>query len=226
MGGRYAVYYVPAPESLLYRLGSALLGRCVYEGQSLPRPDLPGLEDALLARHTGQAARYGFHGTIVAPFRTEAALEELYEAVDRLARGVKSFPLEKPALHAVNNSFAAIMPAAQPDELAALERHFVMGLSPCRLPLTEKDIARRGRLTPRQAANLSQWGYHLVFDDFKFHLTVSDSLPDDSVSFIAALGAYLEPALTGPILFDRVGLFYQPSENEAFMCQKVFMLPA
>ncbi len=40
MGDRYAVYYVPAPESPLYRLGSALLGRCAYRGQSLPRPAL------------------------------------------------------------------------------------------------------------------------------------------------------------------------------------------
>jgi hypothetical protein len=224
MVGRYAIYYVPAPESQLYRSGSSILGRCVYEGQSLPRPALPGIPEELLAKHTRRAARYGFHSTIVAPFKTAASFDDLCAATAKLAAECRAFTLPKLAVDAVNNSFAAIVPESQPPELAELEWQFVILMNHYRLPLTELDIARRGQLPPRQAANLKKWGYHLVFEDFQFHLTVADSLPDAPDSFMAALSDYLEAALEAPLMFDRLGLFYQPSENEAFTCRQVFFL--
>jgi hypothetical protein len=47
-----------------------------------------------------------------------------------------------------------------------------------RAPLTEAERSRRfaGRLTARQIANLDKWGYPHVFEDFRFHMTLTGAL--------------------------------------------------
>src|SRR5262245_39742721 len=63
---RYAIYFVPPAGGALYRLGSSLLGYDCYNGAELPWPgDLPDDWAAM----TEAPRRYGFHGTLVAPFR-------------------------------------------------------------------------------------------------------------------------------------------------------------
>ena len=36
MPTRYAVYYVPAPDTALWRFGSAVLGHDAYTGEAVP----------------------------------------------------------------------------------------------------------------------------------------------------------------------------------------------
>jgi len=224
MSGRYAIYYVPDPKSDSYRLASKLLGRCVYTGAKLPRPKLKNVNPAELIRHTQRASIYGFHGTIVAPFETTANEADLTAAAAFIAKNIKAFELKCLKLVAVGNTFAAILPEYTPEELKSLEHQYVMELSRFRLPLNEGDIARRGLLSPKHMDNLKQWGYHLVFDEFIFHLTVADSLPAVAGDFLAALESYLAPVLNSSLIFDRLGLFHQPSRTEPFSCQKMFLL--
>ena len=227
MSGRYAIYFAPDSKSEIYRRASALLGRCLYRGEKTPRPELENISEAELARHTGRASLYGFHGTIVAPFETAAPETDLTTAAARLAGKAAAFELKGLSLAAVNNAFAAIRPERMPEELKRLESLWVREFSRFRRPLDEKDISRRGPLPPKHMDNLRQWGYHLVFDEFDFHLTVADSLPEKpqaAETFLSALKTYLAPALNAPLAFDRLGLFYQPSRTESFTCRKIFLL--
>lgn len=223
MTERYAIYYLPDPESEIGRFGSALLGRCLRGGQTLARPVWPGVSQAELLRHTGQAALYGFHGTIVAPFETDSPESDLLALAASMAESSRAVKLGRLKLR--GGSFAALWPETTPESLSLLERRWVTAFSRFRRPLTESDLSRRGPLEPRLKANLLQWGYHLVFDDFKFHLTVADSLPAEPEGFLAALASGLAPALAQPLTVDRLALCRQPSRTEPFVCLKTFWLP-
>ena len=48
-----------------------------------------------------------------------------------------------------------------------------------RAPLSDHDRQRRLKspLTPRQIEHLDRWGYPYVFEEFRFHMTLTGSLP-------------------------------------------------
>ena len=79
---------------------------------------------------------------------------------------------------------------------------------PCARPLTEAEIARRRpeTLTPRQRALLDRWGYPFVMEEFLFHLTLTDRLPDPGPA-MAALGAHFAPVLPRPFVIEDLCLF-------------------
>ena len=64
---RYAIYYVPAPDSDLDRFGAQLLGYDAFSGEDLPLPD--GILPAAPDWHdlTSDPRKYGFHATLKAP---------------------------------------------------------------------------------------------------------------------------------------------------------------
>mgnify|MGYP003623581865 CR=1 FL=1 len=226
MAGRYAVYYVPHFQSRLYRLGSTLLGRCVDTGKPLPRPDLKSVSAEELALRTRRAWLYGFHGTIVAPFETDFDEADLSSALNLIVRDFAPFALSGLRLTIMDGSFMAIEPVFMPEELQALERQCVMSFNRFRRPLGESDLVRREPLPPKLRNNLIRWGYHLVFDEFKFHLTLTDSLPERPEFFLAEVRSYLGPILDQPLIFDRLALFHQPSRTEPFICRQVFLKDA
>src|ERR1700731_2344517 len=73
---RYAIYFVPAARSPLYRFGSAILGYDCYTGSDVPRPPELGPEAALWRGLTQEPRRYGFHATLKAPFHLSPSCTE------------------------------------------------------------------------------------------------------------------------------------------------------
>ena len=65
---RYAIYYTPAERDPLTVLATSWLGRSAFTGESTPPRAIGRLPAAEVAYHTAAARRYGFHGTILAPF--------------------------------------------------------------------------------------------------------------------------------------------------------------
>ena len=64
---RYAVYFVPAADSALYRFGSAVLQYDCYTGAAvLPPIELRNQADDW-RNATEEPRRYGFHATLKAP---------------------------------------------------------------------------------------------------------------------------------------------------------------
>lgn len=93
-----------------------------------------------------------------------------------------------------------------------------------RAPIGEADIARRGPLPEAQARYLRTWGYHLVFEFFRFHITLSGSIGDpDLLAHVTKwLAGYLAPLTGRPLVIDAVTLCRQASRQDPFVAVERF----
>ncbi len=205
---RYAVYYAPRPGQFA-DLTSQWLGWDAAKGQALAQPLVPGIADA--AGITVDPRRYGFHGTIRAPFRLAEGVDEaeVRSNVAELAASLapvicKGLVLEN--LH----GFLALTPQGCEAALLELAAQVVEGTNALRAPLTGAEIARRRpeSLSPRQRDLLDRWGYPFVMEEFRFHLTLTDGLPIADAGPVAeALQAHFAPVLPQPFVIEDLCLF-------------------
>ena len=173
---RCAFYWVPAPGSEEHRLLTPLLGRDILTGETVPQIVPEGLDPASWAAMTETAAHYGVHATLKAPFETKPGVtdDDLRDAGRRIAgrfSPIRTTPLELRYIPA-GGGFLALTPAKTDAPLQALERACVSEPDSLRAPIGEADIARRGPLPEAQARYLRTWGYHLVFEFFRFHIRI------------------------------------------------------
>ena len=89
-----------------------------------------------------------------------------------------------------------------------------------RSQLTEIDIARRdvSRLSGRQLANLMNWGYPHVFDQFRFHMTLTgpiDHLERDHVAMV--LQRHFGKLADGPLVIGQLVLAIEPEPHAPFV---------
>ncbi|MFE1599996.1 DUF1045 domain-containing protein [Methylobacterium sp. ID0610] len=176
---RYALYYTPEPGSALARFGTGILGYDSASGAAVARPE--GFADA--ADVTLSPARYGFHATLKAPMRLAQGRreEDLIAAAAALAAHHPPVPVGRLVV-ATLGAFTALVPAESPAALGLFAAECVAALDPLRAPLSESERARRRpeRLSPRQRALLDAWGYPHVFEHFRFHMTLTDALPEET----------------------------------------------
>ena len=83
---RLAVYFTPPPDSPLARFGAGVLGYDCFERADVPHRRIDGLDPALLALATVEPRRYGFHATLVAPFRLAPGADS-----DKLTKAFSAF---------------------------------------------------------------------------------------------------------------------------------------
>lgn len=206
---RFAVYYAPRAGDFAART-SAWLGWDHETGTPMDQPDLPGLPRPA-AELTRDPRRYGFHGTIRAPFRPAPGITEndLRAALDALARRLSPVVCDGLGITDLHG-FLALTPQGCDDALRALAAAVVEATDPMRAPLTEAEIVRRkpALLTPRQRELLDRWGYPYVMEEFRFHLTLTDSLPAEERPVVAAvLEDHLDPVLPRPFAVEDLCLF-------------------
>lgn len=212
---RFAVYYAPRPGDFAAAT-AAWLGWDAATGQAVDHPALDGLP-APLADLTRAPRKYGFHGTIRAPFRLAADVRpaDVTAACDDLARRCAPVRLDGLHLHRIGG-FLALVPSGDDTDLMALGADVVSHLDPLRAPLTAADIARRrpDRLTPRQCQLLDLWGYPYVMEEFRFHLTLTDDLPPAQADAVAAvLTPWLAPVLPRPFDVADLCLFGEDAQG-------------
>ena len=122
-GPRYAIYFVPAAQSPLYRYGSAILGYDCYSGK---RGGLSRQVSAGTAMNwnelSAEPRRYGFHATLKAPFHllpshSERQLINALRNFAGLGHAVHTFV---PAVRMIAGFFAVVPrePEAALDALA------------------------------------------------------------------------------------------------------------
>jgi putative phosphonate metabolism protein len=212
---RYAIYYAP-PAGAFATATAAWLGWDAATGQPAPHPVLQGLP-APVADLTRAPRKYGFHGTIKAPFRLAQGVTE-----DHLRAEVAALAARLPAATARGltlarlKGFLALVPDGDDTEILALGAEVVTALDPLRADLTPAEIARRNpdRLTPRQRRLLDLWGYPYVMEEFRFHLTLTDDLPEDQAAAVAqVLAPWLAPHLPQPFAIDDLCLFGQDAQG-------------
>ena len=203
---RYAIYYAPEPGPFADAAAS-WLGWDPVLGRTVAQPDL-GLN---LAAVTTDPRKYGFHGTLKAPFRLTEGVDFaiLSDAVAALAKTLRS--LEMPGLQMVTlEGFLALTPTGGTKPLLDLAANVVERLDPLRAPLTPVEIARRRpeRLTPRQRALLDHYGYPYVLEEFRFHLTLSNSLsPADRATLMPLAQRHFAPHIPQPFRIIELCLF-------------------
>ena len=183
---RYAVYFVPDPASVLARLGSALLGRDSETGLPVPQPCFTGFPPETLRALTAQARRYGLHATLKAPFFLQpgATERDLLRLAQEFAASQAPIALPWLGVERIGSFFALVPRAETPAEQDALRRLNALAadavtlFDPLRAAASEREIARRNpqALSARQRELLTAWGYPYVFDEYRFHITLTDRL--------------------------------------------------
>lgn len=220
MSARYAIYFAPAPGSELEAFGVSWLGRHHRTGADLGQPSVPGLTREELVEITAAPRHYGFHGTLKAPFRLAEGrtAAELEAAAKRFAATRSPFMVPPLAVTDLDG-FIALTPSGPAPALDALAADCVRAFDSFRAPASAAELARRrrGELSPRQDRNLLEFGYPYVMEDFRFHMTLTRRLDDNSKRrLLAYLRVHAEVIWNLPIVMDAITIFAQESGNRPF----------
>jgi putative phosphonate metabolism protein len=220
-GPRFAVYFVPAADTALYRFGAAVLGYDCYTGEGVARLHDLGLTAAEWAALTAEPRTYGFHATLKAPFRLRGEFNQgdLLADVRTLAASIPIIPMLEPAVGLIAG-FVAIVPATASPALDRLAADCVAAFERFRLPMTAQETSRRSAagLSHQQAANLARWGYPYVFEEFRFHMTLTGRIQPERR---AAIHARLQKEFArccgyGSIRLDRLAVARQDHPDAPF----------
>jgi putative phosphonate metabolism protein len=220
-GPRYAIYYAPDVDDPLWRFGCGCIGYDAETGMDCPVPPSPTLAQEDWLAHTKEPRRYGFHATLKAPFHLAVGTAErdLIEGLVQFAADRKAFCLQDLDVRAIG-SFVALTPLNPDLDLQDLARDCVTHFDRFRAPLSESDMARRlaSPLTPRQKELLQTWGYPYVMEQFRFHMTLTSSLPDIvRAGMFAELGQrYRDEVRRMDLLVDGIALFRQDARDSRF----------
>jgi putative phosphonate metabolism protein len=220
-GPRFAIYFVPATETALYRFGAAVLGYDCYTGEAVARPAGLGLTEAEWERLTAEPRTYGFHATLKAPFRLRAGLgqAELIRAVQALAASPPGTPVIEPVVGLIEG-FVAVVPNSQSSALDRLAADCVTALDRFRAPLMPDERSKRLAmgLSERQIANLDQFGYPYVLEDFRFHMTLTGRVASEPRNAVHLLlqDAFARLVGYGPVPIDRIAVLRQDDTAARF----------
>lgn len=226
---RYAVYYALPRGSALWALAQDWLGRDCESGQALTPPKLEGWTAAELAAATESPRHYGFHATLKAPFHLcpDCTRQQLRDSLCRFALDQSSFTAPLLRVSAIG-PFLALTFLEPAPAMETLATEAVRDLDAFRATLSEESVQRRlaKGLTPRQEALLRRWGYPYVFEEFRFHMTLTGPLADRQKRerLQEALAEYLAPALGQPTPVQEISLYSQANARSPFMLEERFSL--
>jgi len=221
MDPRYAIYFVPDPDTALYRFGAAVLGYDCFTGADIPTLDALPVDAGAWRELTREPRRYGFHATLKAPFRLAAgrAEAELTGEFVEFSRTIAIAAAFEPAVCLLQR-FVAIVPAAVCAELGRLAASCVKHFDGFRAPLTSADRSKRlaAGLTARQLGHVERWGYPYVFEDFRFHMTLTGALSAECQEPVLAYLQHHFACSHGycPIAIDRLALLRQDNPGARF----------
>lgn len=221
MTHRYAVYALPATGARLTAFGAGVLGYDNISGRAVTHPC--GLAD--LASVTQGARIYGFHATLTAPMRLAPGVTE----DDVVAAAVRIAATHPPVAVgglrvAAIGAFLALVPVAPPAELGLLAAECVAALDAFRAPMSEAERARRQpeRLDARGRALLDRWGYPYVFEAFRFHMTLTDALPEASrAAWHERLAAAYAASGPEPLTIDSLCILRQDGAAPFRLCARL-----
>jgi len=220
-GPRYAIYFVPAADTQIYRYGSAILGYDSYSGRAVDFPAASGDEAVNWNELTAVPRRYGFHATLKAPFHlspacTEQQLAKALQNFAGLGHPVRTFV---PAVRLIDDFFAVVPLAAQP-ELEALAASCTTIFDAYRAPMAPQERARRIALglSRSQIQNLDRWGSPYVLSEFRFHMTLTSRIPARRRTALLGilLDGFRRMKVERSIAIDRLVLLKQDAPDASF----------
>jgi putative phosphonate metabolism protein len=212
---RLALYWAPAEDDPLHARGSAWLGRDAATGAALAQPAVDGVD---LAQVTSDPRGYGLHATLKPPFRLRRGYAAARTEAVALAARTAPFDLPPLAVHDLDG-FLALRETTSCPALHAFADACVAALDDHRTPPDAAEIARRRpeRMTAPQRAHLDRWGYPYVFEEWRFHVTLTRRLaPDEKAVLMPAVTAFLGDLPARPRRVEAISLFVQPSPGAPF----------
>lgn len=225
---RYAIYLAPGPDTALGRFCNAWLGGRPDTGERLDPPAIGSLNANDIEEVTRQPSRYGFHATLKPPFRLTDGTDrqELDLFLQEFAAGQTPIVMERLQLSSIGQ-FLALTPAkecAKADHLAEL---CVRTFDRYRAPLSAEERSRRLRsdMTQKQQSYLDDWGYPYVFDEFRFHMTLTGPLPADQIAMVKeSLNRSGGAIFRQEIRFEDICLFGDPGDGGRFRLVRRYAL--
>ena len=134
---RYALYFLPPDGSELQKFGDSWLGWSVSQGQSIRQPKI---DDPSLSIITKRPSKYGFHGTLKAPFQLADGVSENYLITTAKALASSMPAFEMSALRIARlGSFLALVPQQPCVPLQQLASSLVRELDNLRAPLSDAE---------------------------------------------------------------------------------------
>jgi len=216
---RYAVYFTPESGSPLARFGAGVIGYDSGRGHDVPHLTLNAVPAAELISATQAPRRYGFHATLVAPFYLNDLSEEaLCRSVDEF--GEQAAPAQLGALEVSTlGGFIALTPLEDRPAVNGLAARCVAFFDRYRAPLNSDDLRRRSsvEISEGQRRNLERWGYPYVFEEFRFHMTLTGRLaPHDRPRFHEALADAFGPVADASHRIEALSLMRQRDPESRF----------
>ena len=212
MSVRVALYYAPELDDTLWQAGCAWLGRDPERGVDVTQPAIDGIAEV-----TAAARGYGFHCTLKPPMRLATSYGAFRDEVGAMAQSIR--PFEMPALAVADLSgFLAVRETAPSPALQALADACVAWPDRHRAPPDTAELARRrGKNLPQDADQLLlRWGYPGVFGRWRFHMTLTRRLEEQS-RWLAAAARHFEAALAAPRRVASICLFTQAGPGVPFL---------
>lgn len=209
----------------MWRAGCQWLGRDAATGECLTQAAIDGIGKEQLETLTAEPRRYGWHATLKPPFRLREGvdLKDVDAAVQTLAGQFRT-GLVPPLRVALMGNFLALRPQGEPVAANALAAACVEALQPLGQPLSAEELQRRRRvpLTPQQDALLERWGYPWVFEEFRFHCSLTGPLDALDMGAREALMQAARSAFdqlpSEPI--DSIAVFIEPSPGADFQLHR------
>jgi len=217
---RYAIYFTPPSGDALLKVAANWLGRSAFSGEAVKVPAIRTLAAEDIAALTEEPRRYGFHGTLKAPFRLDAAYEEsdLLSAMMYFASSTRPFMIPRLQVQGIG-PFFALVPEEPVAELNQLANDVVVSFDRFRAPLRDAEIAKRRpeRLSEAQRQNLDRWGYPYVFDEFRFHMTLTGPVDEKHRPQVErVLDDFFAPVLDDAVEIANLALFVEPEKGGPF----------
>lgn len=235
---RVAVYAAPGASRTDDPVAAAVLDRAeawigrAADGRTVAPREIGGRRRADIDAITVDARRYGFHGTLKAPFRPAPGvdLDDVVRAVAHIADARSAVTIPDLTLARLDGFFALTpAPTADASAVSRLAGDVVRELDHLRAALTPAELERRRpeRLTDRQRTLLTHWGYPYVLDEFRFHLTLTDRIPvDDRDEVEHVLRGWFADALGTDLAVDALAVFVEPAPGAPFTLHSVHPLRA
>ncbi len=217
---RYAIYFSPKPDCDLFRLGSHWLGRDAIAGERLDPALSNGLSRVEWRTATESPRRYGFHATLKPPFRlaTGSTYDELRNAVRTFAASYKSFAAP-PLTVGTLGRFLALTLSTPSTEFSALAAECVRTFDYFRAPASDEELALRLRdsMSDQERQYVRLWGYPYVFETWKFHMSLTGSLPKEKLPHLEeALVERFAPVCGQIFPVDSICIFHEPVPGSPF----------
>ena len=219
MTGRYAIYYAPEADSPLWQRAAQWLGRDAATGAHVTQYIPQGFDGATFAALTADPRHYGYHATLKAPFTLAEGTseEELLSAVEEFATQRAAFSVK--ISPQILGYFIAFRLVEKSPEMQALHEDCVCAFDKFRALPTHLELERRrnAKLNDRQDRQLVEWGYPYIFDDFRFHMTLSARIEDAAIrqTFLDAAMAFFADDI-GMHRFGSLCVFHQPDRESSF----------